>query len=367
MVRVPLLAVLLCGWIGWVVAMEECASKCEYPMPKNYIVYKLGQNQKIVVDGKLDEPAWTEVAWTDKFQDIQGPPLPIPRFDTFAKMRWDQDYLYIGGYVQEPQIWANQTEHNSVIFYDNDFEVFVDPNWSNSFYKEYEMNALNTNWNLYLNKPYLNGGTPINNWDNNTILSGVFVDGEVNNPSVDNKYWTVEIALPFKTLGYLQQNLTVPPQPKNQWRINFSRVEYHVTVVGDHYEKVPGLPEDNWVWSSQDVVNMHIPERWGIIQFSADPVNTTTYTPDPFWTLRSVLHEVYNAERSFNTLSGYFTSDLTKLNLPEHILLGKCVGIPIITPNATTFYSYQVQVDSRMGVTGYINDARLTWLEKTQS
>ena len=27
---------------------------------------------------------------------------------------------------------------------------------------------------------------------------------------------------------------------------------------------------------------MHIPERWGIIQFSADPINTTTYIPDPY-------------------------------------------------------------------------------------
>jgi hypothetical protein len=42
----------------------------------------------------------------------------------------------------------------------------------------------------------------------------------------------------FSVFRYLQENITVPPQPKDQWRINFSRVEYHVTVVDGQYEKV---------------------------------------------------------------------------------------------------------------------------------
>jgi hypothetical protein len=46
--------------------------------------------------------------------DIQGLEWPKPRFLTKAKMRWDSKYLYIGGYVQEPDVWANQTKHDSV-------------------------------------------------------------------------------------------------------------------------------------------------------------------------------------------------------------------------------------------------------------
>lgn len=41
----------------------------------------------------------------------------------------------------ETHVWANQTRNNSIIFYDNDFEVFVDTDGSNVFYKELEMNA----------------------------------------------------------------------------------------------------------------------------------------------------------------------------------------------------------------------------------
>ena len=25
--------------------------------------------------------------------------------------------------------------------------------------------------------------------------------------------------------------------------------------------QIPNVPEDNWVWSSQDAINMHLPER----------------------------------------------------------------------------------------------------------
>ena len=29
----------------------------------------------------------------------------------------------------------------------------------------------------------------------------------------------------------------------------------------------PNLPEDNWVWSPQGAINMHLPERWGRLRF----------------------------------------------------------------------------------------------------
>jgi len=53
-------------------------------------------------------------------------------------------------------------------------------------------------------------------------------------------------------------------------RINFSRVEWHVTVINNTYHKIPNVPEENWVWSSQYTINMHHPERWGYVQFSKE-------------------------------------------------------------------------------------------------
>ena len=67
-------------------------------------------------------------------------------------MRWDDKYLYIGAYLQESDVWAYQTKHDSIVFYDNDFEVFIDPDGSTHGYKEFEINAINTVWDLVLDK-----------------------------------------------------------------------------------------------------------------------------------------------------------------------------------------------------------------------
>jgi hypothetical protein len=68
--------------------------------------------------------------------------------------------------------------------------------------------------------------------------------------------------------------LNVPfPKDLSLWRINFSRVEWQHEIKNGKYvrkNKPDGtgvLPEYNWVWSPQDAINMHIPDRWGYLIF----------------------------------------------------------------------------------------------------
>ena len=126
-----------------------------------------------------------------------------------------------------------------------------------------------------LNKPYLDGGHPTN--DNFPILSATFVDGTVNKPQATDHYWTVELAFPFKQYITNDSVATAPPRNKDVWRINFSRVEWQVHVVNNKYVKIPHQPAMNWVWSSQNSINMHLPERWGFLMFSTDVVNATVF------------------------------------------------------------------------------------------
>ena len=58
-----------------------------------------------------------------------------------------------------------------------------------------------------------------------------------------------------------------PPRPGDQWRINFSRVQWKTQVIEGAYRKVDGEKEDNWVWSAQGVIDMHRPQRWGFVSF----------------------------------------------------------------------------------------------------
>ena len=53
-----------------------------------------------------------------------------------------------------------------MIFRDNDFEVFIDPDSDNHNYCEIEVNANGALWDLFLAKPYREGfGPVIHNWE----------------------------------------------------------------------------------------------------------------------------------------------------------------------------------------------------------
>ncbi|KAK9831484.1 hypothetical protein WJX81_000850 [Elliptochloris bilobata] len=86
-----------------------------------------------VIDGRLEETAWTEVGWSDDFVDISN--NKPPRFQTQVKVRLDAEWLYIAATLSEPNVWANVTRHSQVIFNDNDFKVFIDADSSNHHYK----------------------------------------------------------------------------------------------------------------------------------------------------------------------------------------------------------------------------------------
>ena len=239
--------------------------------PEHYVAYRAPE--PLVIDGRLDEPAWQSAPWTADFVDITGADSLRPRFRTRARMLWDSTFLYIGAELEEPHLWATLTRRDAVIFHDNDFEVFIDPDGDTHEYYELEVNALNTVWDLFLVKPYRDGGPAIDAWDIAGLKTAVSLDGTLNVPTDRDRGWQVEIAIPWKVLKEAAHR-PAPPAPGDQWRINFSRVEWRLEPTVAGYGKIVDpvtgkpLPEDNWVWSPQGLVNMHYPEMWGVVQFS---------------------------------------------------------------------------------------------------
>nr|GFC89938.1 hypothetical protein [Tanacetum cinerariifolium] len=93
--------------------------------PKGYVVQHT--NQPLTLDGNLQESDWQKAAWTTDFVDIEGAKKPLPTFQTRVKMLWNDSTLFVAATLQEPQIWAYQTHHDDIIYKDNDFEIFIDP------------------------------------------------------------------------------------------------------------------------------------------------------------------------------------------------------------------------------------------------
>ncbi|APW58874.1 sugar-binding protein [Paludisphaera borealis] len=293
-------------------AANASPTKPQPTLPKGYVCYRA--DRPIAVDGKLDDPAWDAAPWTDAFVDIEGDRKPLPRFETRAKMLWDDEYFYIAARLKEPHVWGTLTQHDAVIFQDNDFEVFIDPDGDNHEYYEIEINALNTEWDLFLKKPYRDGGPAENAWEIPGLKKGVAVAGTLNKPSDVDEAWSVELAFPWKVLAEFAHRPS-PPNDGDQWRVNFSRVEWLHDVVDGQYRKVPKTPEDNWVWSPQGVVDMHRPERWGFVQFSTAKPGTASFRPDPAVPVRDRLMQIYHAQSAFQRNNKAWTETLDPLDL----------------------------------------------------
>lgn len=261
--------------------------------PRSYVAHKITSPLKI--DGKATEKAWENAPFTDFFVDIEG--KKTPQYATRIKMLWSEEYWYIFAQMQEPHVWANLRQRDTVIFYNNDFEVFADPDGDTHNYYELEINALNTAWDLFLTKPYREGAPIIDGWDIQGLQSAVQVQGTLNNPADTDQGWTLEIAIPWKAFrtAYGQDNV-----PRNRfWRVNFSRVNWDFELHNGKYARKKDkngkfLPEYNWVWSPQGVINMHEPERWGYVFFTEAPNGTpVSFRPEKDEHLKWYLYELY--------------------------------------------------------------------------
>ncbi|MCE7065642.1 carbohydrate-binding family 9-like protein [Dyadobacter sp. CY326] len=240
-------------------------------LPRKYISNKT--DKPIRIDGKL-ESAWKKAVWTERFVDIEGDKKPLPYQHTQAKILWDDTHLYIAALMEEEHIWAYQTKKDQIVYLENDFEVFIDPDGDTENYYELEINAANNTFDLFLPKTYKKGGRAQLKWNIQDLQSAVSVDGTINNAKDKDKRWILEIAIPFKSLSH-ENVAAIIPTAGSEWRINFSRVnwQHDVNEEGKYVRKRNAetgkrLPEYNWVWSPQGIINMHFPEHWGYLEFA---------------------------------------------------------------------------------------------------
>jgi hypothetical protein len=319
------------------------------PNPKGYVCFR--SDSPIVIDGILNEPGWESAPWTDDFVDIEGDAKPKPTHRTRAKMLWDNENLYIGAVLDDPHVWARLKQRDTVIFYDNDFEVFIDPDGDTHAYYELEVNALGTAWDLLLIKPYRDGGPPVNGWDIAGLKVGIHIDGSLNNPNDTDKGWSVEIVLPLSALSECAKGARLPVAG-DQWRLGFSRVQWRTLIENGNYVKEINketgkpYPENNWVWSPQGRINMHMPEMWGIVQFSsiASGKGQEAFQSDPDLDVKWALRMVYYAEFDYFEKHNKYSSSLSEIGInPDDFPKG--IAIPVIKATETTFECYLPSFD----------------------
>ncbi|AYL96967.1 carbohydrate-binding family 9-like protein [Mucilaginibacter celer] len=291
-----------------------------FTVPNNYVVRHT--KQAPVIDGDVEDAVWQQAKWTADFQDIEGDLKPKPPLQTNVKILWDDSCLYVAARLYEPQVWATLSHHDDIIFRDNDFELFIDPANNTHNYYEIEVNALNTIFDLFLTRPYRNNTTAVTGWDTHGLRSAVKVQGTLNEAADIDKGWTVEMAIPIKSVtgGFGRANV----KHGTVWRINFSRVEYDTRVVNGKYVKLQDtagrdLPEHNWVWSNQGLINMHFPERWGYLFFSNHEADDVSFEMPYAEEQKRYLWLIYYKQKQWQQKHGEYAVSLKKLGIDSKV------------------------------------------------
>ena len=293
----------------------------EIPQPQTYVAHKI--EEPIIIDGKADEDVWKKAEWTADFIDIEG--VKTPKYRTRVKMLWDETYIYYYAEMEEPHVWATLKQRDTIIFHNNDFEIFWDTDGDTHNYYEFEVNAFNTIWDLFLTKPYRETNAVIDGWDISGVKSAVHINGTLNDFSDTDKGWSVEIAVPWSAFrtSFGQDNV-----PRNNfWRINFSRVNWDYEIVNGKYQRKKDgqekyLPEYNWVWSPQNVINMHEPEKWGYVFFSETSLGSKVRFEIPKdekikWEMYAIYRQ-YKQGKEITSKTINIDNQKIKINLEKH-------------------------------------------------
>ncbi|MBZ4042273.1 carbohydrate-binding family 9-like protein [Flavobacterium hibisci] len=326
-------------WLTIVLVFSSIAvfsqSKKNTIVPKTYTANKI--TKPIVIDGDESDPAWENADWTALFEDIEN--NIKPKYATKVKMLWDETNFYILAKIEDPHVWANLKQRDTIIFYNNDFEVFIDPDGDTFNYYELEINALNTAWDLFLSKPYReNDNVVLNDWNIPGLKSAVKINGTLNNPNDTDEGWVLEMAIPWASYkkSYNENNV-----PADQfWRVNFSRVNWQHTVVEGKYERKKDadgkfLPEYNWVWSPMGVINMHEPEKWGYVYFSSKEEKDTFTIPQDE-KVKWELYNLYRAQKEYYQNNKVWAKSLTDLTKETIKVDGKILK-PILENHASGY------------------------------
>lgn len=198
---------------------------------------KLAAEQKVTIDGKLDEEAWKSAANTGPFVDV-GTGNPNTSFPVHgsAKVVWDDQNLYVGFVVKDPDLVGGfpKDAKDPHLWEKDTVEIMVDPDGDgdNADYYEIQINPQNlvfdTQYDGY-NTPKKDPNGPFGHEEWSAKLkSAVTLDGTLDKPGDKDGGYTVEAAIPWSSFSKAKK---APPGPGDAWRMNLYTMQNNSGVA----------------------------------------------------------------------------------------------------------------------------------------
>ena len=117
--------------------------------------------------------------------------------------------------------------------------------------------------------------------------------------------------------------------------------------------------EDNWVWSKQGEVAMHLPERWGILQFETQAKKEIKYYEE--WDARCAAMAIYYAQKAYHKEEGKYTTDNEDLKYYSKQLFPICNEADVVISLTEEGYEASATIESH---TATVNQERYLAVSK---
>jgi hypothetical protein len=203
----------------------------------------------IVIDGKIDEPAW-QGAGTFEFQ-FPWEKQAGPKQKTTARLLWDDRSLYISYDCEDADVVAHFEQRDDPTYRDDAVELFINPVSSQDFYYGMEMNARATLYDYFNAFPR----TLIKRMNFSGVQLATNIRGTLNQTGDKDDGWSLEVAIPWSNFDDMVRRL--PPEPGSIWTANLNR--------WDGTE--PRRRLSQWSDSGRERPDPHNPARFGQLVF----------------------------------------------------------------------------------------------------
>jgi hypothetical protein len=253
-----------------------------------------------VLAGGLDMPPWDGARWSGRFVDlVTGAPA---LYDTRVACLWDDEALYVGIHSEEPFLRGRLTERDSLIWYDDDVELFIA---GDDAYWELEVNQLGTvyevlhvwadatregrAWHAPAYDPrsrdargFVGNGDPEHwdwdglhprghrwsflDWDLPGLRTGVSLAGTVGDDSDVDEGWDATIAVPWAGIA----EVLAGPAGADGWRPQAGATLRCCFARFENLESSgrPVRPTTGWTLNRHGRYDIHVPEAFPIVTLS---------------------------------------------------------------------------------------------------
>ena len=122
------------------------------------------------------------------------------------------------------------------------------------------------------------------------------------------------------------------------------------------------MPSDNWVWSPQGAVDLHMPERWGFVQFSGieSGAGAESFVENPNERVKWALRRLYYRQCRARAATGQYAPDLAALDAGNI----RVEGIEFQPAMQATADLYQISAKGAGGTTVWIRQDGKTWVTR---